>query len=147
MARPGPILRQALGLAAGSTLLLTGCSTNVTDRDISEVSIARTHELGRASIKDDSDVLMIDTRSSEAFAQGHIPGARNLRLGDLADTRTLESLRRYDTLVVYGRDPGDSAAKAVAKSLIAEKKLGKVYHFSGGMNEWSASGYGIETKP
>ncbi len=144
---PGPFLRPGLALAAGSLLIIAGCSTNVTDGDISEVSIARAHDLGRSALKDDRGVLMLDTRSSTTFAQGHIPGARNLRLGDLADSRTLESLRRYDTLVVYGRDPGDSASKAVAKSLIAEKKLGKVYLFTGGIEAWKASGYAIETSP
>ena len=72
-------------------------------------------------------------------------GARNLRLGDLSDERVIEPLRGYDTLVVYGRNPGDPAAKAVAKTLLAEKKIGKVYLFPGGVDEWQSAGYQFAT--
>ncbi len=90
-------------------------------------------------------MLLIDTRSSKAFALGHIPGARNLRLGDLNNARTLESLRDFDTLVVYGRDPGDYATKAVAKTLLAEKKIDEVVQFPGGLAAWKAAGYEVVT--
>lgn len=124
-----------------------GCSTNISDTDISEVAISRVSEYQRSSLKHADDVLLIDTRSEEAFAQGHIPGARNLRLGDLQDERTLESLYDYDTIVVYGRDPGDYASKAVAKTLLAEKKINRVVQYPGGFSEWKAAGQGVETGP
>ncbi len=88
-----------------------------------------------------NDVLLIDTRSPAAFEQGHIPGARNIRLGDLQDERTIQSLEPFGTLVVYGENPGDNAARAFAKSLLAEKRLEDVYLFTGGIEAWAAAGY------
>lgn len=107
--------------------------------------MARTRELSQEQAKQPGKVLLLDSRPQAAFTEGHIPGARNLRLAEINDSRTLDSLRGYDTIVVYGRDPGDASSRALTKSLLAEKKMGKVVWFAGGMKAWQQSGYAVET--
>jgi rhodanese-related sulfurtransferase len=139
----GRLLR--LSLCSLALLASVGCSTNITDRDITEASVARTRDLSQEQARDPSRVLLLDSRPEAAFNAGHIPGARNFRLAEVGDSRTLDSLRGYHTIVVYGRDPGDASSIALTKSLLAERRMGRVVHFAGGMRAWEQSGYAIQT--
>jgi len=82
--------------------------------------------------------LVLDVRSPEEFASGHVPGARNVeydevaaRLGDLGAAR--------DVVVYCERGP--RAAKAAA--VLAEAGF-TVQHLSGDMSGWREQGLPVE---
>lgn len=121
---------------------LGGCSKQITDKDIKSISLTEVRALmesGRPGA-----VLLIDPRSEAAFAQGHLPGARNIQLDEVrADRGTDPTLERYGALVVYGDDPGTGSAVAMTKRLMMTGYKG-VRWFAGGLSEWRRAGLKVE---
>ncbi len=78
---------------------------------------------------------LLDLRSSEAYASGHIRGARSLPADRLAES--LDGIKRYkDKPVIVYCDRG--AAAAAALRLLAGQGFGKVVSLRGGLNAWRA---------
>lgn len=78
---------------------------------------------------------LLDLRSSEAYAAGHIRGARSLPADRLAEG--LDSLKRYkDRPVIVYCDRGATAAAALRQ--LAAQGFGKVVSLRGGLNAWRA---------
>ena len=78
---------------------------------------------------------LLDVRGAEAFAAGHIRGARNLPADRLAEG--LDGLKRFkDKPVVVYCDRGVTAP-AVLRQL-AGNGFGKVVSLRGGLNAWRA---------
>jgi rhodanese-related sulfurtransferase/CBS domain-containing protein len=86
--------------------------------------------------------VLLDVLEPEEFAQAHLPGARNLPLGQLARHR-LADLRRGEAVVVYGAgsecDRGARAAR-----LLEHYGLRQVYDYEGGKSDWLAFGLPFE---
>ena len=66
--------------------------------------------LGAWIVEDRRDFALIDVRAPEAYAAGHIKGARNLPLSRLMSADALASLRGARTVVLYS-DATDHAAQ------------------------------------
>lgn len=90
----------------------------------------------------DPGFVLVDTRSDEAWDQGHIPGALHLptaRIPELAD----ELLDRAVPVVVHCWGPGCNGATRAALLLAG---LGfPVKEMLGGMEYWIREGFGYET--
>ncbi len=83
-------------------------------------------------IAEDEDMIILSVRSAEHYAAGHIPGAVNIGLGDLADS--LDKLDPDVPVYVYCYT-GHSAAQAAALL----NMLGyDAYSFKFGMCSWTA---------
>jgi phage shock protein E len=81
----------------------------------------------------DADLLVLDVRTPEEYASGHVPGARNIPYDRIEESLpSLESARQQD-VVVYCRS-GRRAAVAIA----ALEKAGfeHVRHLEGDMLGW-----------
>ncbi len=89
----------------------------------------------------EDDVLLLDPRTPEAYAAGHLPEAISISLPDLrpGDPRLTEA----GTIVVYAGGWTDPLAIAAAKRLVV---LGydNVLHFPGGLELWTESGRRVE---
>jgi rhodanese-related sulfurtransferase len=123
------------------------CSGKVTDRDVTRISLP---EVARPIQKGDaakSGTLIIDARSPEKFAEGHIPGARNIRpyQVDPKDERD-PALDRYKTLIVYDENPRVASGMALAKRLMVAR-YDDVRLFQEGFEAWRAAGLPVETSP
>ena len=78
---------------------------------------------------------LLDVRGGEAFAAGHIRGARNLPVDRLAES--LEGLRRLrDKPVIVYCNRGVTAAAAMR--LLAGHGFSKVVNLRGGLDAWRA---------
>lgn len=78
---------------------------------------------------------LLDLRSSEAYAAGHIRGARSLPAERLAEG--LDGFKRYkDRPVIVYCDRGVTAAAALRQ--LAAHGFGKVVSLRGGLNAWRA---------
>ncbi len=84
---------------------------------------------------------VLDVRNTEEFAAGHLPGARNIALGNFSERAAeLEKLKKKP-LIVYCKS-GQSSLKAVAEL----RKLGfeSVFNLEGGINAWTGAGLPVE---
>ncbi|HZW08573.1 MAG TPA: rhodanese-like domain-containing protein [Phycisphaerales bacterium] len=137
-------------LLAGSLWALSGCETSTSDKDLAKESVLVSLADVRQMMSDrdageEHALLLIDPRAPKYFAEGHLPGARNLRLPDVREDQPRDpALERYARLVVYGENPGSAVAKAMFKRLLAVGYSG-IRFFPGGLAEWRSSGYEAET--
>lgn len=81
-----------------------------------------------------SDAVVLDLRSPEAFARGHIVNAKNIPADELSDTAKL-SERFGDNPIIAVCDAGMSSNRAVDK--LRKAGLENAYGLRGGMNAWS----------
>ena len=82
------------------------------------------------------DFMILDVRTPEEFAEGHVENAVNLDFYEDAFPDELESLDRDKTYLVYCRSGSRSGS-----TFKMMKKLGfqHVYNVEGGINRWSES--------
>ena len=83
--------------------------------------------------KQDKDVVILDVRTPEEFASGHVPGARNIphdqlpnRIAELAGAKDKE-------VIVYCRS-GKRAA--VAQDTLAKHGFKRIRHLEGDIMKW-----------
>jgi rhodanese-related sulfurtransferase len=99
------------------------------------VSIEQFEELRKQK-----DVVVLDVRSPDEYAEGHVPGATNLNIQDKAFADKAAQLDKSKTYVVYCQAGGRSN-RACTKMA----DLGfKVFDFSGSMNAWNKAKKPVE---
>lgn len=87
-----------------------------------------------------SEVLVLDVRSAEAYADGHLPTALNIPLADLPGK--LESLPKDKTVVTYCGNL--TCALAPKAALVLAEKGFKVMELFGGLETWQQKGFRVE---
>lgn len=123
-------------------MTLMGCSTTQTDKNNSDTNTETkkaTAEYQKLSVKEakdriDSgdDLVILDVRTAEEYAEKHIPGAVLLPNEDI-ETEPLEALPDLEQeILVYCRS-GNRSAQASKKLL--EAGYTNIYDF-GGINDW-----------
>ena len=89
------------------------------------------------------DAVVLDVREQGEFAQGHIPNARHIPVGELA--RRSNELEKFKTrpLIVYCASGGRSS-----NAIATLKKAGfdKLYNLRGGIYEWEKAGQPMSRK-
>ncbi|HEY7636025.1 MAG TPA: MBL fold metallo-hydrolase [Gemmatimonadales bacterium] len=81
----------------------------------------------------------LDVRSLEEWSAGHLPGARNLPLGEL-DER-LNEVPRDQPVIVHCQS---GARAAIAASLLFSRGISNVQQYPGGFGDWVAAGRPVE---
>ncbi|MBB5957364.1 rhodanese-related sulfurtransferase [Saccharothrix tamanrassetensis] len=90
---------------------------------------------------DTAGFRLVETRSAEAFARAHIPGAINLPHWEMDETTTADWNRDL-VYVCYCESPECNAATKGAATLA---RLGfRVKRLAGGIRAWAAAGYPVE---
>ena len=94
------------------------------------------------AIQNDERVVVIDARSPEAFAEGHIPGAISFPHRTMNKDSTAD-LDRDALYVTYCDGIGCNAS---TKGALNMTRLGfRVKELMGGLDWWKRDGYPIET--
>ena len=89
-----------------------------------------------------ADVVVVDTRTREAYASGHLPGAVNLPHATI-DAAALAALPEAALVVTYCWGPACNAATKGAARIAA---LGRaVKEMPGGIAAWTAEGFAVTT--
>ncbi|KAB2946303.1 MAG: hydrolase [Candidatus Methanoperedens nitroreducens] len=84
----------------------------------------------------EEDLFVVDVRDKEEYAQGHIPGAVNIYVGELEKRLSeLPSDRPVVSVCSTGNRSGLGA------SILARGGLKKVHNLMGGMTAWKEKGY------
>ena len=89
-----------------------------------------------------NDAIVIDTRSADAFARGHIVNARNIPSDEL-DARLDQLEKHKATPIIAVCDNGVTSTRAV--NTLRNAGFESVYGLKGGMNGWSQSGLPVVT--
>ncbi|WP_416306280.1 rhodanese-like domain-containing protein [Neptunicella sp. SCSIO 80796] len=90
---------------------------------------------------DDNERLILDVRSQQEFAQGHVPGAINIPHTDLANQ--IDKLTPYQdkTIVLYCR----SGRRAeIAADTLTKLEFKHLLHLEGDMQGWIANQRAVE---
>lgn len=94
-----------------------------------------------AAVKDGADLVVVDVRSDEAWAQGRIAGAVHMHYSEIASRAPVE-IPVASEVVVYCWSPGCNAG---AKGALEFAKLGyAVREMIGGFEYWVREGYPVE---
>jgi phage shock protein E len=89
---------------------------------------------------DDRDLLVLDVRSPEEFAAGHVPGAVNIPYDQVASR--LAEVPKDKDLVLYCRS---GRRVALAAEVLAQNGYTRLQHLEGDMPAWLAQGRPTET--
>jgi rhodanese-related sulfurtransferase len=93
------------------------------------------------------EALFIDSRSPAQYAQGHIPGARNVPVGDSHKEDLLASLNAGKTtpVVVYCSGGACLDSLHLAQWLSDHQAFDRIFVFQGGWESWMSLGLPVET--
>jgi rhodanese-related sulfurtransferase len=127
-----------LEFAANHTLLVTALLFSfflVVFTEIRRQAQGITNIEPQAAVKlINADAVVIDLRSSEAFARGHIVNAKNIPADEL--TGDQEKYKKYKSRPILAVcDAGITSSKTV--DTLRKAGLENVYGLKGGINAWS----------
>ena len=88
-----------------------------------------------AQLNSPTPLQLLDVRTPEEFAQGHIPGAINIPVSELAGR--LQAVDRGRSVAVYCKVGGRAARAA---QLLEQAGYDKVLLIEGSMDAWRAAG-------
>ena len=95
------------------------------------------------ALKNGDEVIVIDTRSKEAYEDEHIPGAVNIPHRTMSE-ETTKNLDKSKTYITYCDGIGCNAS---TKGALNMAKLGfKVKELLGGLDWWKRDGYSTDGK-
>lgn len=84
-----------------------------------------------------SNLLVLDVRSKEEFAQGHVPGAINIPHDQLDKQLEQLSEHKNSEIVLYCRSGRRAGA---AEAYLSSQGFKKLYHLKGDMIGWNEAG-------
>ena len=111
-----------------AVLLLYGCTK--TKREITYTQISQAE--AKRIMEEETGYLIVDVRTEEEYAEGHIPGAINIPTESITDTKPEQLPDQKQKLLVYCRS-GNRSRQASEK--LAALGYSNVYEF-GGINTW-----------
>jgi sulfur dioxygenase len=86
------------------------------------------------------DTLIVDNRTPEEFASGHVPGSCNMPMG--TENEHLNTLKRFKKVYIHCRSGRRSQTVFTNLNLLGIEHLACVCH--SGMPDWIKAGYEIE---
>jgi len=131
------VILMALVVLVGAGLVVWQAMAPATPEGVTIAALAPTdYETQFASTG--AEHLLIDVRTPEEFADGHIPGAINISVQTLADR--LDEVPRGVPVVVYCRSGNRSAQ---ASQILAQAGYETIYDL-GSIGAWQQAGLPIE---
>ena len=129
--------------------LLSACATSsevAPTSDMAELTsdafLALVDPAGAEAILASGGVEIIDVRTPEEFAEGHLPGADLIDISAADFDSRIEALDRSATYFVYCRSDNRSGQ---ATALMADLGFESIYELEGGTVAWLASGRTLVT--
>lgn len=87
-------------------------------------------------------VVLLDVRTADEFAQAHVPGARNIDVRSPAFASLLEQLDKAAPYVIYCQS-GNRSARAV--TVMRDLGFTEVWEVAGGIEAWEKAGLPIDS--
>ncbi len=119
------LLLLSIAIVSGGALLLPGIQRRG----------ARVSQLQATQYMNQAKTLVLDVRSAEEFASGHLPSAKNIPLGELA-SRIAEIEKSKAHIVITVCQSGIRSSKAV--SILTQAGFEKAFSLDGGVAAWQS---------
>jgi len=116
---------------------LVGGTDNTIPRPNTETTNISADDLKQA-IDNRQRVIVLDVRERAEYAEGHIPGARNIPVDELS-ARAIRELPRSNLVVAYCTCTEDGLSK-VARQILIERGFPRVLILRGGLASWQQAG-------
>ncbi|MGW8123838.1 rhodanese-like domain-containing protein [Roseivirga echinicomitans] len=126
-------MKRVLFLCVATAILITGCTASLAE----QLSSGQFETL----LTDDSKVQLIDVRTPEEYAQGHIENSTLMNFNAPSFKTQLEGLNKNKPIAVYCRS-GVRSNQAV--QIMKEMGFKKVYELKGGITAWEEGGKKIK---
>ena len=88
-----------------------------------------------------TNTLVMDNRTPEEFAKGHVPGSRNIPMG--TENTHVDELRGYDQVFLYCRSGRRAQTATTNLNFQGLNHITCISH--SGMPDWEKAGYPVET--
>lgn len=95
-----------------------------------------------ASVIEGPGIVILDVRTPEEFAQGHIAGSININVESPDFTSKVEQLDKSQTYAVYCRSGRRSG---VATQQMESLGFTSLYNMDGGVIDWAGAGFELVT--
>jgi len=128
---------RAVVLATVMVLSLGAIAPLAAGTRVTEVTVNQARELIQQRARD-AQFVILDVRTPEEFAEGHLSGAVNVNLVAPDFERRLGALDRAKTYLVYCRT-GNRSVKAIQS--MARLGFRSVYHMFEGIAGWQKKGF------
>lgn len=93
-------------------------------------------------LKHNKKLVILDVRTPEEFAQGHVKNAININIRDADALAKIDKLDHKATYLVYCRSKNRSG---MAVTHMLEKGFANVYHMTDGITGWTQNGLSLDT--
>ncbi|HEY5998556.1 MAG TPA: rhodanese-like domain-containing protein [bacterium] len=130
------LLAGAAGAAGAAEAPAPAASQKMID-DKASLPVAEARKL----MADHKDLLLVDVRAPQEYAQGYIEGSRNIPFIDIMEGR--HSLPKDAPILLICSIGGRSFA---AVQLLQEKGYTQVYNLDGGINAWRRATQPLKTQ-
>ena len=135
-------IRLATGAAAVAVILLAGWwFAGCGSRAGVETMDVRRAQLMISRASGGNTLVVLDVRTPEEFAAGHLAGALNIDYKAADFRNRVAQLDKTKEYVVYCRSGRRSMEAA---KIMAELGFPKLYNVAGGINDWTAAGFPTE---
>ncbi len=128
-----------------SLYLIAICTISFSIISCSQSSKANIQLLGatefKSAIDKITDKIILDVRTPEEYAAGHLPNAININVLDKDFTNQINSLEKSTTVFVYCKVGGRSADAA---KILAKNKFTNIVDLKGGIMAWQANKFEID---
>jgi len=91
-------------------------------------------------LREDSTLILIDARTSEEFAGGHVPGAINVPIAELSDYAQKHRDASRDFVVTMC---GSTGRGEKASSTLNSHGMANVQVMQGGLKAWREAGFPV----
>jgi rhodanese-related sulfurtransferase len=115
-----------------STMLVSACSPSVANQKIAPNAYVSQYA------ENATPHLLVDVRTAQEYAEGHIAGSVNIPLQDLS--LRMNEIPMDRPAIIYCRS-GNRSAQAM--SILAGAGYTQIYDL-GGIIEWTQAGYGLQ---
>ncbi len=127
--------RFVIAIVLGAMVATAGVAADLQPGEAPSVSAAELHALRESGVAP----VVIDVRTFEEYAAGHIPGAVNIPFDQVA--QRIAEIDAPHGVALYCM-VGPRARKGESALLAASYQ--KVFHLEGGLAAWQAAGFPIE---
>jgi len=122
-------------IAAGAVALLI-VMKNVKSKGVLNVNVEKA-----VQIHNENKAIILDVRTENEFAQGHLKNARNIPVQQLSEKVSELSSWKDNSMLVYCH----SGARSTAACFLLKKNgFTKLNNMSGGISAWIAAGNNVE---
>jgi len=93
-------------------------------------------------LREDNSVILIDARTAEEFAEGHVPGAINVSIPDLAEYLQNRDSAAEGLLITMCGSTGRGESAA---AILANHGVARVLAMRGGLKSWKEADFPVVT--